>query len=317
MKRTHFKSITMTVGLICLMITAVLLISLTTGLVKGNTTYAKVIGIFIIATGACLSLNSATTILDRPKESVPSSYRKLVLGIVISTGIVVLLWLIVLFATNPGLIIRYLVGKRFEFGSGKEYADQAAALAAANDMASEVRKHLFITQLTVVVTVIVAYFNLVVTRRFIFKNRMMPIQVALYLGAFLFYIWILLIFVSGHVIVNDTDYISKNYIRVVVNPNETFLFLVLAPGVTIALSGLAIFAIASIASIWKVRRFKNEGLFDNDQKAEAKIEAKAETQVAPADDVKTRIQKLNELHDQGLISDEEYEKKKKDIIDSL
>ena len=144
MKRTHFKSITMTVGLICLMITAVLLISLATSLVKGNATYAKVIGIFIIATGACLSLNSATTILDRPKESVPSSYRKLVIGIVISTGIVVLLWLIVLFATNPGLIIRYLVGKRFEFGSGKEYADQAAAYNAAKSMASEVGKHLFI-----------------------------------------------------------------------------------------------------------------------------------------------------------------------------
>ena len=34
-------------------------------------------------------------------------------------------------------------------------------------------------------------------------------------------------------------------------------------------------------------------------------------------DVKARLQKLNELHDQGLISDEDYEKKKKDIIDSL
>ena len=46
MKKTHYKSITITTGLICLMITAILLIALATKLAKGNAAYAKVVGVF-------------------------------------------------------------------------------------------------------------------------------------------------------------------------------------------------------------------------------------------------------------------------------
>ncbi len=319
MKKTHYKSITMTFGLICLMIVAVLLIALATQLAKGTAVFAKIVGIFIIASGACLSLSSATTILDRPKETVPKSYRKLILGIVIATGALVLLWLIVLFATNPGLIVRYLVGKRFEYGSTKDYATFEEALVAATEMKDKVNSHLIITQITIALTIVVAYFNLIVTRRFIFKNRMIPIQVLLYAGAFLFYVYLLLFTISAHTIVNSTDYVSKNYVRVVINPTDTMAFLINPVGVFIAFSGLAIYIIATISSIWSVRRFKHEGLYDeraitnNDNKTvETKVETSNDT-----DDIKSRIQKLNDLHDQGLISDEEYEKKKKDIIDSL
>lgn len=317
MKKTHYKSITMTFGLICLMIVAVLLIALATQLAKGTAVFAKIVGIFIIASGACLSLSSATTILDRPKESVPNSYRKLIIGIVIATGALVLLWLIVLFATNPGLIVRYLVGKRFEYGSGKEFETFEAALLEAEKMKDKVSSHLIITQITIALTIVVAYFNLIVTRRFIFKNRMIPIQVLLYVGAFLFYVYLLLFTISAHAIVNSTDY--ENYVRVVINPTDTMAFLINPVGVFIAFSGLAIYIIATVSSIWSVRRFKHEGLYDeraitnNDNKA---VETKVETS-NDKDDIKSRIQKLNELHDQGLISDEEYEKKKKDIIDSI
>ena len=77
-----------------------------------------------------------------------------------------------------------------------------------------------------------------------------------------------------------------------------------------------------------MRRFKNEGLFEEKHTVseikEAIAEVKEEqaqeapTQAeAPQDDVKSRIQKLKELRDEGLITDEEFEQKKKDIIDSL
>ena len=316
MKRTHYKSITMTVGLISLMLVSVLLIALATQLAKGNALYAKFIGILLIIAGACLSLNTATTILDKPKETVPSKYRKFVIGIIIATGVVVILWLIVLFATDPGLIVRYATGKRFKYPT-TDYADEAAALAAADNMKNKIRAHLIITQITVAVTIIVAYFNLVVPRRFIFKNRMIPIQVALYLGAFLFYIWFFLFALSPYVKVNQDT--GGDYIRVIITSNITLLTSSL--GITLALSGLAIYLIARFSSIWAVRRFKNEGLYDEKAIVKSDVnEPKAEEPKAidkPVNDVKARLEKLNELHEQGLISDEDYEKKKADIIDSL
>ena len=316
MKKTHYKSITITVGLICLMIVAVLLIALATKLAKGNGAYARVIGVFLIISLACLSLNPATTILDRPKEKVPSSYRKLIIGIVIATGAIVLLWFIVLFATNPGLIIRYSVGKRFEFGGSNEYPDQAAALVAANEARDEVARHLLITKLSVCATIIVAYFNLLVTRRFILKNKMVPIQVLLYVGAFLFYIWLFFFSISSKAsVLTNEEYISKNYVRAIVEPTGGMSFLVNPLGITIALSGLAIYVIARFSSIWAIRRFKNEGLFDD--KATTSDSNNIDTKENDKNDAKSRIEKLNELHSQGLITDEEYEKKKKDIIDSL
>ena len=324
MKKTHYKSITITTGLICLMITAILLIALATKLAKGNAAYAKVVGVFLIIALACLSLNPATTILDRPKDKVPASYRKLILGIIIATGVIVLLWFIVLFATNPGLIIRYTVGKRFEYGSGKEYADVAAATTAAYAAKDQVAKYLLITQLSVCATIIVAYMNLIVTRRFILKSRMIPIQVALYIGAFLFYIWFFIFAASAHTLVNTTDYVSKNYVRVIVEPTGSMGFVVNPLGFTLAFSGLAIYVIARFSSIWAVRKFKNEGLYE-ESRLENKEEPKAVQEVkneevkpnTDANDVKARLQKLNDLHEQGLINDEDYEKKKKDIIDSL
>lgn len=317
MKKTHYKSITITVGLICLMIVAILLIALATKLFKGNAAYAKTVGIFLIISLACLSLNPATTILDRPKDSVPNKYRKLVLGIIIATGVVVLLWLIVLFATDPGLIIRYSVGKRFKVGTGEgEFADKAAAYAAATAAIDKVRRHLIITQLSVCLTVIVAYFNLVVTRRYILKNRMIPIQVALYVGAFLFYIWFFIFAASAHAFVFDIDKYD-NYARAIVEPTGSMGIVVNPVGFTLMLSGLAIYIISIFSSMWAVRRFKNEGLYEErSSTADNKVQTST-TEKADNNDIKARLEKLNELHSQGLISDEEFENKKKEIIDSL
>ena len=325
MKKTHYKSITITVGLICLMISAILLIALATQLVKGNGVYARFVGIFLIVALACLSLNPATTILDRPKDKVPTKYRKLILGIIIATGVVVILWLIVLFATNPGMIIRYSVGKRFEVGTGEgKYETFEAALVGANEAASELKKYLFITQFATCCTVIVAFVNLIVTRRFILKNRMIPMQVALYFGAFLFYVWFFIFACSSHVLVNSTDYVSKNYVRVIVEPTGSMGFIVNPLGFTLALSGLAIYFIARFSSIWAVRRFKNEGLYEdtrvqvlapNNEAEKPNTEVKETNN--DTNDVKVRIEKIKELHEQGLITDEEFEQKKKDIIDSI
>lgn len=316
MKKTRYKSITITIGLISLMLVCILLIALATSLAKGNAVYAKVVGILLIISLSCLSLNTATTILDKPKETIPSNYRKLVLGIIIATGVVVLLWLIVLFATDPGLIVRYSVGKRFEFNSGDE-ASIALALQEANEVADKIRNHLLITQIATCVTIIVAYFNLIVTRRFIFKNRMVPIQVAMYVGAFLFYIWFFLFAASPYVKVNDAT--GHSYHRVIITSNLGIITSNL--GITLALSGLAIYIISKISTIWAVRRFKNEGLYD--EKAVVKGDIKENNDSVSSNtnsnpnDAKTRIEKLKELHEQGLISDEDFEKKKKEIIDSI
>ena len=146
---------------------------------------------------------------------------------------------------------------------------------------------------------------------------MIPIQVALYLGAFLFYIWFFLFALSPYVKVNQDT--GGDYIRVIITSNITLLTSSL--GITLALSGLAIYLIARFSSIWAVRRFKNEGLYDEKAIVKSDVnEPKAEEPKAidkPVKDVKARLEKLNELHEQGLISDEDYEKKKADIIDSL
>lgn len=308
MKKTHYKSITLTTGLISLMLLCILLIALATSLVKGNEIYAKFVGLLIIISFSCLSLNTAATILDKPKESIPSKYKKLVLGIIISTGVVVVLWLIVLFATDIGLVVRYSVGKQFKFTNGDE-ASKAAALVEATDMANKIKGHLFVIQLATCVTMLVAYFNLFVTRRFIFKNRMLPIQIAMYIGAALFYLWIFIFAISAYVKVNDAT--GHDYHRVIVTSN--FGAIVSNLGLTLALSGLAVYLIAKLATIWSVRKFLNEGLDDN----KATSSSNADTNNIKENSPKDRLEKLNELHSQGLISDEDYEKKKKDIIDSI
>ena len=316
MKNKKYKTITVTLGLIALMLFCILAIVALTGLFKPNGVYAKIMGILIIAAGACLSLNAATTILDRPKDKVPSMYRKLALSIVIATGVLVVFWLIVLFVSDMGAIVNAIGGKKFNASSYE--GSMEAAQAAANAAKNKVGAHLAITQIAICLTVIVAYFNLFVTRRFVFKNRMVPIQITLFIGAFLFYFWIFCFAASAKIAVTENIAKSRysldirSAVNLVVNPL----------GFTIALSGLTMYIISLFASIGSMRRFKNEGLFEEKATAEVtsstndtKIENKNED--ANTDDVKTRIQKLKELHDQGLISDEEYEAKKTEIIDSI
>lgn len=316
--KSKYKTITVTIGLICLMGFCILAIMSTTGLFKAGATTARLMGIFIIAAGACLSLNAATTILDKPKENVPPLYRRFALAIVIGTGLLVLLWLIVLFTSDIGLIVKYIFGgKKFKISS-TEYATYEAAMAAAQDTQKIVSRHLRITEITICATIIVAYLNLFVTRRFVFKNRMVAIQITLFFGAFLFYFWIFWFTLTA-----GTVYHTKvnQYVRLCIEPSVSMLINPL--GFTIALSGLAMYIISRFASIGPMRRFKNEGLFEKEEitdyvSEEPKVAPQPSTPIAnDTNDIKARIEKLKELHDQGLITDEEFEKKKKDIIDSL
>lgn len=329
-QRTRYKSIIITVGLITLMMFAVMCIVAITGLFKPNAVYAKIMGILVIAAGACLSLNAATTILDKPKESVRGKYRQLALAIVVATAALVLLWLIVLFVVDMGKLVGLLNQKKYTVGTAEgQFIDIAAAKAARDADVNALRPHLFIVELTIALTIIVAYFNLIVTRRYVLKNRLVPIQVCLYFGAFIFYFWFLMFFITiGFTYSEKADQWCKLFLR----PS---LSLVINPlGYTLLFSGIVVYLIARFASIGSMRRFKNEGLFDERNTAsvadvkeaisENKVEATpTPVQAAPVqetsstDDVKARIQKLKELRDEGLITDEEFEKKKKDIIDSL
>ena len=321
MKSRKYKTITVTLGLISLMMFCVLGIVSITGLFKGNAAYARVMGILIITAGASLSLNAATTILDRPKEQVSKLYRTLALSIVVGTLILVIFWLIVVFVSDIGLIVKYIVGGKFKVS---EYGTIELAKEAGMKVQNTVEKHLVITQIAICLTIIVAYLNLVVTRRFVFKNRMIPIQITLYIGAFLFYFWIFWFALSAkaeltfHEKKNLYSLDIRSTVGAVVNPL----------GFTIALSGLAMYIISRFASIGSMRRFKNEGLFEETKKEilddlkgdEPKVEEPKQVETATtndSNDVKARLEKLKELHAQGLITDEEFEKKKKDIIDSL
>ena len=317
MKKTRLKAITVTAGLICLMFFCILAIFAITNVIKANAFYGRVMGILLIAAGSALSLNAATTILDRPKDKVSNIYRKLAFTIVILTGVLVVLWLIVLFTTNVGLVCKYIGGSKFRFGSSEIYKTAVEAQQAAQDAIDKVKPQLVFIQISIALTVIVAYINLVVTRRFVFKGRMVPIQVAMYLGAFVFYLWILLFFLNGtydlvkHT--NSSDVVD--YYKVIFRPRIEAIYNGL--GIALMLSGLVVYIIARFASIGSMRRFRNEGLFETEQPSKAIESNEVTTPTNDKDDVKARIQKLNELHDQGLINDEEYEKKKKDIIDSL
>ena len=184
-KKSHYKSLIVTIGLITLMIFAVMCVVIITQLVKPNAVYAKILGILAITAGACLSLNAATTILDKPKEKVRGKYRQLAFAVVIATAALVLLWLIVLFVVDMGKLVELLNQKKYSVGSG-EITTYAEALAARDKDISALKPHLFIVELTVALTIIVAYFNLIVTRRFVLKDRLIPIQVCLYFGAFIF-----------------------------------------------------------------------------------------------------------------------------------
>ena len=323
-QRTRYKSIIITVGLITLMMFAVMCIVAITGLFKPNAVYAKIMGILLIAAGACLSLNAATTILDKPKEVVRGKYRQLALAIVIATAALVLLWLIVLFVVDMGTLVGLLNQKKYTVGTAEgQYATLELAKAARTADVNALRPHLFIVELTIALTIIVAYFNLIVTRRYVLKNRLVPIQVCLYFGAFIFYMWFLLFFIT----IGFTYTGKESYCKLFLRPS---LELVINPlGYTLLFSGIIVYLIARFASIGSMRRFKNEGLFEEKQILDPEpVDEKPATEATPVqaapvketsstDDVKARIQKLKELHDQGLISDEEYEAKKKEIIDSI
>ena len=322
-KKSHYKSLIVTIGLITLMIFAVMCIVSITGLFKPNAVYFKILGILVIAAGACLSLNAATTILDKPKEKVRGKYRQLAFAIVIATAALVLLWLIVLFVVDMGKLVGLLNQKKYTIGTAEgQFIDMAAAKAARDADVSALRPHLFIVELTVALTIIVAYFNLIVTRRFVLKDRLIPIQVCLYFGAFIFYFWFFIFFITIGFTYSEK---GNQWCKLFLRPS---LELVLNPlGYTLLFSGIVVYLIARFASIGSMRRFKNEGLFEEKHTVaeikEAIEEVKEEQTQTPAqetsstDDVKARIQKLKELRDEGLITDEEFEQKKKDIIDSL
>ncbi len=144
-QKTRYKSIIITIGLITLMIFAVMCVIAATGLYKPNAVYAKIMGILVIAAGACLSLNAATTILDKPKETVRGKYRKLAFAIVIATAALVLLWLIVLFAVDMGKLVGLLNQKKYSVGtSDGQYATMELAKAARDKDVSALKPHLFI-----------------------------------------------------------------------------------------------------------------------------------------------------------------------------
>ncbi len=316
-QKTRYKSIIITIGLITLMIFAVMCVIAATGLYKPNAVYAKIMGILVIAAGACLSLNAATTILDKPKEVVPGKYRKMALGIVIATAALVLLWLIVLFAVDMGAMVNCIGGKKFT--AAAEGSIDAAKIAA-EAYASKLKPHLFIVELTIALTIIIAYFNLIVTRRYVLKNRLVPIQVCLYFGAFIFYFWFLMFFITIGFKYKLSS--SSDYWKVSLSPSLNMLINPL--GYTLLFSGIIVYLIARFASIGSMRRFKNEGLFEEKQilnpedDDEVKpVQEAPQVEATPSNDVKARIQQLKDLHDQGLISDEEFETKKKEIIDSI
>lgn len=321
-QKRRYKSIIITIGLLTLMIFSVMCIVAITGLFKPNAVYAKIMGLLVITAGACLSLNAATTILDKPKEIVRGKYRQLAFAVVIATAALVLLWLIVLFVVDMGTLVGLLNQKKYSVGTGAgQYATLELAKAARTADVDKLRPHLFIVELTVALTILVAYFNLIVTRRYVLKNRLVPIQICLYFGAFIFYMWFFVFFITiGFTYSEKGDTWCKLFLR----PS---LGLVINPlGYTLLFSGVIIYLIARFASIGSMRRFKNEGLFEEkqilnpepeDEPVAAKPVEEKPVEAAPVNDVKARIQQLKDLHDQGLISDEEFEAKKKEIIDSI
>ena len=314
------------IGLFSLMAASICFALMITGIAGSSTTaVAYILGILFIISCCALSLNTTSSILDAPKERVKPFYKKVALAIAIMTAILAILWIIVLFAGKVNEALRYTVGKRFEYGTGEKYETEALAFEAVTNMKNLQQPRLILIQLTIAFTIIVSYFNLVTTSKFAFKNRMKSIQFILYLSSFIFFAWfMILILTYSYEIIPHTD---KYYYRLFLHSSVSTLGSAVSAFVLI--SSFLVFMIMKIASARSIRRFRNQILYDSADETDAldtSIKAKEEIKEAPKqveatpisnNDVKSRIEKLNELHSQGLITDEEYEKKKKEIIDSL
>ena len=312
------------IGLFSLMAASICFALLITGIAKdANTIVAYILGILFIVACCSLSLNTTSSILDAPKDRVTPFYRKTALILAIATGVIALLWLVVLFAGEVNMALRYIVGKQFQFGNGKEYLDAQAAYSAALNVQDDLTPKLVIIKLAIAFTIVLAYINLIITHKFALKNRMKSIQFVLYLSAFIFFAWFFILTMTyAYDLVPHTD---KNYYRLILRSNVDALGSAVSAFVLI--SSFMVFMIMKISSARSVRRGRNQILYGTNEDVDAlettpkknkeEIKEPVKDLDASNNDVKARIEKLNELHAQGLITDEEYEKKKKDIIDSL
>lgn len=317
------------IGLFTLMAAAICFALMVTGIAgKGTTAVAYILGVLFIIACCALSLNTTSSILDAPKDRVKPVYKKLAVAIAVMTGILAILWIATLFGGKINEALRYTVGKRFEYGTGRDYATQEAALEAITKMKNLQQPRLILIELTIALTLVVSYFNLIVTSKFAFKKRMKSIQFVLYLSSFIFYSWFLILILTyTYDIIPHTD---KSYYRLFLHSSVTALGSAVSAFVLI--SSFLVFLIMKIASARSIRRFRNQILFgSNDEDDALEVNEQPKPEVQPVvetkneetkpntdtNDVKARLQKLNELHEQGLINDEDFEKKKKDIIDSL
>lgn len=313
------------IGLFSLMAASICFALMVTGIAGDSTTIvAYILGVLFIVACCALSLNTTSSIIDAPKDRVTPFYRKLALILAIATGILALLWIIVLFAGQVNMALRYTVGKQFQFGSGKEYITAQDAFSAAQSAQDKFEPKIVLIKLTVAFTILLAYINLVATNKFALKNKMKSIQFVLYLSAFIFFAWFfILIMTYSYDLVPHTD---KGYYRLILRSSVSALGSAVSAFVLI--SSFMVFMIMKISSARSVRRGRNQILYGTNEDVDAlettpkKDKEEIKEPVKPVEtssnnDIKSRIEKLNELHSQGLITDEEYEKKKKDIIDSL
>ena len=128
----------------------------------------------------------------------------------------------------------------------------------------------------------------------------------------------------------DYDYVEhldKSYIRVILRSSVSTLGNAIS--IFVLISSFMVYMIMKISSARSVRRGRNQILYGSNEEididetpAPKEVKQEVKEPVKPVEntstnDIKARIEKLKELHDNGLITDEEFEKKKKDIIDSL
>ena len=87
------------IGLFSLMAASICFALMVSGIAgDSSTTVAYILGVLFIVACCALSLNTTSSILDAPKDRVTPFYRKLAMILAIATGILALLWIIVLFA---------------------------------------------------------------------------------------------------------------------------------------------------------------------------------------------------------------------------
>ena len=312
------------IGLFSLMAASICFALMVSGIAgSSSTTVAYILGVLFIVACCALSLNTTSSILDAPKDRVSPFYRKLAMILAIATGILALLWIIVLFAGQVNVALRYIVGKKFNVVDN----NVEAAQKAAHDLIDKMQPKLLLTQIAIAFTIILAYVNLVATNKFALKNRMRSIQFVLYLSAFVFFAWFFILIMTYAY--DYVEHLDKGYIRVILRSSVSALGSAISAFVLI--SSFMVFMIMKISSARSVRHGRNQILYGSNEELdidetptpkEVKQEVKEETKPVentstPTNDIKDRLEKLKELHNQGLINDEDYEKKKKDIIDSL